>query len=152
MKVVFKVVLFALSTVTVLAVMALYGMPGMRHGDEHIAGDYYFSHNSAGGFQMSISEKRNGEYADVVHMKVEQFIVHANTIFVTQRPVVPKEGSNLQLANTCLYYQIDVVGHKVSAPFTLAEVKDRADWAFLKQSRPPEDWGETRCQLDDIKG
>ncbi|MES2322878.1 MAG: hypothetical protein V4633_11495 [Pseudomonadota bacterium] len=153
MKVVFKVLLFGLASVAVMAVMAMFGMPGARDGDEHIVGDYYFTHS--GGYQNSISEERGGLSGFVIHMKVEEFVVQGNGIFVTRRPVVPGEGAgngglNHRLSDTCEYYRINVTERKVYGPFALAEVKNRAEWAFLKKRRFGQGFGATMCKLEAV--
>jgi hypothetical protein len=151
MKVVFKMAVIIMALFAGTVVVAIFVAPGLRHGDEHIAAEYYFSHGSALGIQMSITKERHGEFTEVIGMKVEEFIVHDNAIFVTQRPVVPT-GKLGQLTDTCLYYRIDIANHKVHGPFTFTEVKNQADWDFLKQRRPPADWGPTICKFDALVG
>ena len=152
MKVAFKVALLCLVSGLVVSVAALFGMPGARDGHEHIAGDYYFTHS--GDEQNSIIEEHAGASRFVVHMKVEEFIVQGDGILVTRRPVLRAESANnrweYHLADTCEYYRIDVAERKVQGPFTLADVRNRAEWAFLKQRRAGGDFGATRCKLDAI--
>lgn len=149
MKLVFKARLFSLVAAALLVIAAVSGMPGARDGELHLAGDYYFTHS--GGFQNSITEERDGLSEFVIPMKVEEFIVHGRGIFVTRRPVVRQEAGNnrwnFRLADTCEYYRINVAAGKVYGPFTLAEVKNQADWAFLKGSRQNRDFGPTICKL-----
>jgi hypothetical protein len=154
MKLVFKVFLFGLVAAVVLVIAAMFGMPGARDGELHLAGDYYFTHS--GGFQNSITEEREGLSEFVIHMKVEEFVVLGNGIFVTRRPVVPGEDAgkgraNHRLSDTCEYYRIDVAERKVYGPFALSEVKNRAEWAFLKRRQADQGFGETMCKLAAIK-
>lgn len=149
MRVVFKVLMFGVVTAVVLAVVAMFGMPGARDGESHLAGDYYFTHS--GGFQNSITEESNGGSVFVIHNKVEEFIVQGNGIFVTRRPVLREdEGNNswnYRLSDNCEYYRIDVAERKVYGPYALAEVKNRLEWAFLKQGQRELDFGPTMCKL-----
>jgi hypothetical protein len=149
MKVVFKVLLFGLATGAVVAVAVVFGMPGTRDGALHLAGDYYFTHS--GGDQNSISEERDGVSRFVVPMKVEEFVVQESGIFVTRRPVLREETGNhrwnFRPADTCEYYRIDVATRKVYGPFALADVKNRPEWAFLKERRLDQDFGATKCKL-----
>lgn len=147
MKVVLKIAVIIMALFAGTVVVATFVAPGLRDGDEHIAGGYYFSHSSALGIQMSITKERQGGFTEVIGMKVDEFIVRDNAIFVTQRPVV-STGNLDQVSDTCFYYRIDIADHKVYGPFTFAEVKNRADWKFLKQRRPPADWGPTICKFD----
>ncbi len=150
MKVVFKVLLFVLVTAIVLAVAALFGMPGARDGELHLAGRYYFTHS--GGFQNSITEERDGLSEFVIHMKVEEFVIQGNDILVTRRPVILEKSaenvhSEQRLSDTCEYYRIDVSEGKVYGPFALAEVQGRAEWALLNQRQGDQDFGDTMCKL-----
>jgi hypothetical protein len=151
MKVVFKVLVFGLVTAAFLALLVVGGSNAGQDGEIHIAGDYYFTHS--GGFQNSITEEPGGGF--VVHMKVEEFIVHGNGIYVARRPVVPEDTGrtrgDLRLSDTCEYYRIDVAEREVYGPFKLAEVKTRAEWAFLKQRRGNDDFGVTTCKLAALK-
>lgn len=150
MRMTFKALLLCLVSGMVVSIAALFGMPGARDGSIHILGDYYFTHS--GGDQNSIIEEKAGVSHFVVHMKVEEFIVQGNGIFVTRRPILrrekPDNRRDYQLADTCLYYRIDVVDRKVYGPLTLADVKNRSEWGFLKERRAGGTFGETRCKLD----
>ncbi|KQZ43195.1 hypothetical protein [Duganella sp. Root1480D1] len=152
MKVAFKVLLFCLVPGLAVSIAALFGMPGARDGNVHIAGDYYFTHS--GGDQNSIIEEHAGASRFVVHMKVEEFIVQGDGILVTRRPVLRAESANnrweYRLPDTCEYYRIDVAERKVQGPFTLTDVRNRAEWAFHEQRRARGDFGATRCKLDAI--
>ena len=152
MKVAVKVVLFGVATAAVLVIAALAGMPGARDGERHLAGDYYFTHLS--GDQNSITEEKDGVFRVVVDMKVEEFIVHGRGIFVARRPVVEQATEsnirNYLLGNTCEYYRVDVPDRKVFGPFTLAEVKKRSEWNFLKEDRKDRDFGPTMCKLSAV--
>jgi len=147
-----KVLLLCLVSGMLLSIAALFGMPGARDGNIHIAGDYYFTH--AGGDQNSIIEEDTGASRFVVHMKVEEFIVQGDAILVTRRPVLRTESDNnrweYHLADTCEYYRIDLAEHKVQGPFTLTDVRNRAEWAFLKQRRVGAAFGATSCKLDAV--
>jgi hypothetical protein len=145
----FKILLSGLALGAVMAIVAVFGMPGMRDGDLHLAGDYYFTHS--GGDQNSITEKRDGVTRFVIPMKVEEFVVQGSGIFIARRPVVRQVAGNSswnsRLADTCEYYRIDVAARKVYGPFALAEVKNRAEWAFLKERRLDQDFGAMMCKV-----
>lgn len=147
----FKIAVTITTLIAGAAVVAIFVAPGLRDGDEHIVEGYYFSHGSALGVQMSITKERQGGFTEVIGTKVEEFIVHDNAIFVTQRPV-KSTGTVDQTTNACLYYRIDMANHKVSGPFTFSDVKTQAEWNFLKQRRPPADWGPTICKFDSFVG
>lgn len=152
MKVVVKVLLFGLTVGGVLVVAAIGGMPGARDGELHLAGDYYFTHS--GGFQNSITEEQDGVSRFVVDAKVEEFIAQGQGIFVSRRPVrrqkIEGEIWNSQLADTCEYFRIDVKDRKVNGPFSLAEVKKRPEWNFLKEDLKDLDFGSTTCKLSAV--
>jgi len=152
MRIGFKALLLCLVPGMAVSIAALFGMPGARDGSIHIAGDYYFTHS--GGDQNSITEEKAGVSSFVVHMKVEEFIVQGNGIFVTRRPILRQEKPgnrwDYQPGDTCMYYRIDVVDRKVYGPLTLADVRKRSEWAFLKERRAGGTFGETKCKLDTI--
>ena len=153
MTAIWKLMLFTLAVLAILAIAAMFGMPGARDGERHLAGNYYFSYS--GGNQNTITDERGGVASFVIFGKVEEFVVHGNGIFVTRRPVIGRNvGENrwdTVLSDTCEYYRIDVPQREVHGPFTLADVKDRREWTFLKAAPLNADFGATKCKLDAIR-
>lgn len=152
MKVTLKKLLLGLAATGCIAIALIFGLAGPRDGSLRLAGDYYFTHS--GGDRNSITEERNGASSLVVPMKVEEFIVEGNGIFVTRRPVLRENvGRDLwifRLTDTCEYYRIDVQARKLYGPFTSEEVKGHIEWNFLKGRGVDDGFGPTKCKLGTI--
>lgn len=152
-----KVLLFGLVTllvllVTGLVVSAIFDGLGVWDEQLHLAGDYYFTFE--GGVPNEIREQRDGRIEVVIPMKVEEFIVQGNGIFLVRRPVLDDDAGknpwNRRLSDTCEHYRIDVAQRKVHGPLLLAEVKNRVEWAFLKHLDSG-DFGPTLCKLSAVR-